>query len=295
MRPERFPECSHLDLHPLRHALAIRHSPALLADDTHRMGLVEQQPRAEAILQLHHLRHRRDIAIHAVNRLRDHQHARLRMLLRGPPQMAFQAVEIIVGKHTDHRPAQPRRIHQTRVGELVEHHHITTSAQRGNRSRRRRIPARKRQRRLRALEIRQLLLEFPVRRQRAAHQPRRTRAEAAALPLRHRRLAQRGVVRQTQIIVRGKIPQRPRLPSHLDSLRALERVQFTQESLRLDLREPLRKKLLERPAHAQPPRTIATISRTARSKPTAIARDTIECPMFNSSKPGNASIGAVFS
>ena len=102
---------------------------------------------------------------------------------------------------------------------------------------RRRVAAGKSQRRLGALELREPLLEPHVRRERAADQPRRSRADAILIDRQLGRFAQGGLRREAEVIVRGKIDQLLARKFHRRLLRRIDLAQLPQQRVRAQLGE----------------------------------------------------------
>ncbi len=73
-RPECFAERSHLDLDSRRQSQRLSQPPARRAKHADSVGLIDHQPRAMGLLELHDFPQGSDVAIHAVDGLDDYQH-----------------------------------------------------------------------------------------------------------------------------------------------------------------------------------------------------------------------------
>lgn len=301
VRTERLAEGSHLDLDPALNADVLGEPASARAQHPNPVRLIQKEPGPKSILQLHDLPQRGRVAIHAVNRLRHDQHAAAGMLLPRPAQMALQAIQIIVRKHPDLRAAQPGGIDQAGVAKLVEDHHIVARADRRDRPHRRRVAAREAQGGLRTFERRQRGLQALVRGKRPTDKPRCARAEPGFFALPDRRLPEGRMVRQPEVVVRGKIDQRTPVGDDMRLLRGIQNPQPAEESgglgageLALQKFRPSGRGSCWRLRAHRSERNISHMSRTACARPTLTARATMECPMFSSSSPARPRIAAVF-
>ena len=140
-RSQRFPECTHLYVDPGGNPGLIRQATTLFSDYADPMRFINKKPCPEALLQLDNFGQRGAVSVNAVDGLDEEENLRIGVLLRCPPQMAFQFLEPIVREDPHRRPAESRAIHETSVTKLVQNNHVALPGQRGDRSQRRGIAA----------------------------------------------------------------------------------------------------------------------------------------------------------
>ncbi len=114
---------------------------------------------------------------------------------------------------------------------------------------------------------------------RAADQSRGSRARAGLFQRVMCRLAEVLMRCQSEIVVGRKVCQQPRVARHLRSLRGIEDAQEAAEARILNALKLAREKLIE--IH---PFIKCSICLTAVSIPAKIARETMEWPMFSSTR-----------
>jgi hypothetical protein len=164
------------------------------------VGLVDRYAHAMAARELDDLGQRRDVAVHREDGVGDDQRAAPLGLAHAPRQVLDVRVAVDEGL----RACQSAAVDDRRVVELVGEDDLTAARQRRDHADVRQVARTEEQRRLRALEVGQALLQAPVHGHRARHQPRRPGADAPAHRGVGRRLAHAGVVREPQVVVRAQ-------------------------------------------------------------------------------------------
>jgi hypothetical protein len=198
---ERLAQRAHLHIDFAGEAELIRETASMLADHADSMRLIEEQHGAVAVLHFDDLRQVRPVAVHTENGLGHNDDARLRIVVARPLQMALELAEMVVRVNADDRAAELRAVDQRGVGELVENDDVVLAEQRAERADRRRVAGGKAQRRFRALELREFLLELDVWSERAADQPRGAAADAVLVDRRLRRFAQERLRREPEVVI----------------------------------------------------------------------------------------------
>ena len=223
VRPQRFAQGSHLNLDAAFDSGLFRQPAATGTEHPHPVRFIQKKPSPITVLQLHDLPERRNIPVHAVNRLGHDENTAVPCAR--PAQMTLQLARVIVWKNPQLRAAQPRGVDETGMAKLVENDDILAGAKRGDRPHRRRVTAGETQSGPGALESRDRLLQALVRRERPANQAGCARAKAGPLPLGHRGLPECRMARQPQIVVRGKINQRAATGNDMGGLRRFQNPQ----------------------------------------------------------------------
>ena len=152
---------------------------AFFAVKSRRVGLVNHQPGAVFFFEFDQIAQQREVAIHRENRFRHDERARTAFAAQsgvapvGPAKNLRQMIEIVVCKDAQFCAAKAGAINDAGVHPLVDDNHVMGVQQGANGPYRRSITAGKCERRLRAFESSDGLLQLVVRRKRTADQPRR--------------------------------------------------------------------------------------------------------------------------
>lgn len=179
------------------------------------------------------------------------------------------------------------------MAELVENDDVPRAAERRNGSHRSSIATRECQRRLGLFENGEGPIQRLMVRQGATNQARGPGAESRTIPGFHGRLFQGGMRCKAKIVIGREIQKSAAAPHDAHLLRPLNRNDPAQETLGFDIIQAREKKPIQRRT-GHPLDTMRFISRTAFSKPTETARETIECPILSSSRPGSTRMEDVF-
>ena len=245
------------------------------------MSFINKKPCAKTFLQLDDLDQRGAVSVHAVNRLDQDETRASRCFSAAHRKMVFQFLESIVRKDAHRCPAESRAIHETSVAKLVQNNHVAFPRQRGNCSQRRGVTAGKAQGGLGPLESRQRFLKTLMMPVRAANQSRGAHARAGLVERGMRCPAKIWMRCQSEVVVGREVCQQACVARHLRSLRRIEDAQGPAETCLLNLLELAREKPIE--IH---PFIKCSICFTAVSIPAKIARETMEWPMFSSTRWG---------
>ena len=151
-----------------------------------------------------------------------------------PLQMTLQLVHLVVRKHPDNRPTQPRTIDQAGMSELIKYDNIFLASERSEGSERSRIAARKTQRRLSPLELSELLLEPQMRGQCSAHKARSRTPEPILVDGSLGGGAEKGFPGEPEVIVRREIDKTTPSIIHERARLRLDFAQLSQQRLLLE-------------------------------------------------------------
>jgi len=244
-RAERLAKRPHLNVDALPHAQLRGEAAAARTEHAHTMRLINHEPCAEPLLELHDLAQRREVAVHAENTLGNDEHIRLRVIFARPGEEPLELPEVVVRKDTDRRTAQPRAIHEAGVAELIEDDDVLRSDERGNCPERGGIAGGETERGLRALEARKRGFELGVRGLAAADESGGAGTRAITIERGRGGVAQARIIGKVEVVVRREVDERATIDDDLGALRGLDRAQATTQVLRLDLREASAEPLVE--------------------------------------------------
>jgi len=147
----------------LPHARVFGRAATAGAECAGTVGIVHQQHGAVSLRQLHHLRQRRDVSIHAVDAVDSQKQASA--VGRRSPERLLERGQIAVWEYPEVRLRQPRAVDDRGVVELVGDQRIALSDQRRDDAEVGHVAGVEGQRALRAEEVGQLGLERFVQRQ----------------------------------------------------------------------------------------------------------------------------------
>ena len=185
----------------------------LLTEECGGVGFVEHEPRAVCVLQLDDFAERGEIAVHAEDTFCDDENARKTRgsgggARGGPLQFPFEVAWIVVGEDTELRAAEMGGIDDTGVDELVHDNDVVLVEQRADGAECGGVAGRKSERGLCAFEVGESFIEIVVNPERAADEPRCAGACAEIVDGPLRRLLERVVIGQPEVIVRRKVEER---------------------------------------------------------------------------------------
>ena len=148
-------------------------------------------------------------------------------------------------KDPNRSPAEAGAIHETSMTELVHDNHVVLPRQRGNRSQRRRITARKAQCGFGLLESSKSFLEALMMPVRAANQPGGSRAGTGLLQRVVGSLSNLRMCGQSEIVVGREVRQQASVARHLGPLGGFEDAQGAAQARALNALKLAVKKLVE--------------------------------------------------
>ena len=189
-----------------------------------------------------------------------------RSLPSGPFEFVFQIIQIVVGKDADFCAAEPGGVHDAGVNQFIENDDVILAEQRADGSDGCGIAGRKTQRGFGAFEAGERFLQFVMRRQRAANQPRRAGAGAKFFHGLDGGFLEQRVVGEAEIIVRRKIKQRLSADLDVRALRRIHAAQFAKQTLAANGVQALSQFCIER-SHAGNLRFTICDLRAKRRKP----------------------------
>jgi len=176
-----------------------RGSPAA-AEHADRVRVIDHQPRTVLLAEGDDLRQGGDIALHAVEAI---HHDELALVCRQLAQYPLQVLHVLVPEALGLAEAQLRAVDQARMVFLVQDDIISTADQRADRAQVGLHAGGEDQRRLFPDELRDLVLQLLVHLERAVQEAGAGAAGAVAPDRLDGRLADAGVGRQAQVVVRA--------------------------------------------------------------------------------------------
>ena len=165
-----------------------------------------------------------------------HDQRRAAVGVAQPPREVL-GVAVVVEERL--RARQPAAVGDRGVGEAVGEHDLPALGERRDDPEVREVAGAEQQRRLRAEEVREALLEPPVQRHRARGQPRGARAGAPAHGGVRRRLAHARVVGEPEVVVRAQQQHRAPVEDHARALRPADHPHAAMDAELLELRQPV--------------------------------------------------------
>ena len=154
-------------------------------------------------------------------------------------QAPLEVLDVAVAVDDDLGARQPAAVDDRGVVELVGEDRVAAAGERADHAEVGEVARAEQHARLAALERRQALLQAPVDRHRARHQPRGARADAPAHRRLGRRLAHARVVGQAEVVVRAQQQHRPAVEQHGRPLRSADQAQAAGEAEPLELLQAL--------------------------------------------------------
>jgi hypothetical protein len=202
---------------------------ALRSKDTEGVSFIDQEPGSEALFELDELGQGSKVPIHAEDRLGHDEEAGPGKLFSGPGELGFQAIEVIVRKNSQGRITQTGSIDETGMAKFIKKKDIIFPDHRGNGADSGGVTAPVSHGGFRLLAGGQAFFELAVRREMPGNQPGSTRPDSELLDCFLESIAEKGLVRQTQIIIRGKIDHALPVPNDFRALGGLDLAQFPPE------------------------------------------------------------------
>ena len=230
---ERLAERGHADDALRAHAEVIERAASAGPEHADAVRVVEHQPRVVPLAQSYQRGDRRDVAIHAEDGVARHDLAR-----RGArAEELAERLDVAMGIDGYLPARETRAVHEAGVVQRVREHFAVAAAEGGEDAEVRGITAREEERARGAHERREAFLGFRVWAQVPGDQRRGARAETIAVDRGMRGFAQPPIVRETEIVVAGKIDERARADAHVRALRRIQHAARAPQAACVQVRE----------------------------------------------------------